>query len=72
MSVQTVRTVTALLDLALGLREAAARISATVARGQAEGRENLTPEELALLPSDDDLARLEQVAAIERARAAGR
>jgi hypothetical protein len=61
-----------LLQLIDALVERVRRTTALVRAMKAEGRDKLTPEELASLQADDDDARGELVDAIERAKAEGR
>jgi hypothetical protein len=61
----------AAIDLILALLTRASAISAIVAQAQAEKRD-LTEAEMNQIISDDDKARTDLVAAIEKAKAEGR
>ena len=60
--------VTEAVTLLLALLDRAAAISALIAKAQAEGRPNLTPDEWKQITDSDDAARAELVAAIAAAK----
>ena len=68
---QGVNTVLSLLDSATVALGNAQKVSAMVAKAQADGKDTLDPAEWAALFTDDDNARAALVAAIEKAKAAG-
>lgn len=57
----------AAIELALQLIDAAARLGQLVRQARAEGREDLTDDELQAVVADNDAARAQLVAAINRA-----
>jgi hypothetical protein len=64
--------VAALIELLLQAAGAAGKLSALIAKAHAEGRDTVSQEELDALAVDDDAANSGLVAAIAKAKAAGR
>jgi hypothetical protein len=60
------------IDLSLSLLQRAAQISSMVRNAQAEGREDLLPEEWNVLQAQDDEAKARQLDSLARAKAEGR
>lgn len=64
--------VAAALELLLQLAGTAGQVSALIARARAEGRTEISEEDLASVVGADDAARARLVAAIEAAKVEGR
>lgn len=64
--------ITAALELLLQATQAAARLSALIATARAEGREELTADELHTVIVENDKATADLALAIEKAKAEGR
>ncbi len=62
----------AAIDLLLALADRVGRVSEMIKAARAEGRDDLTDEELVALQLEDDAARVDFANAIEQARAEGR
>lgn len=60
------------ITLLIALANNAGKISQMIAKAQSEGRTELTPEEWDSIISDDDTARIRQIAALEKAKLEGR
>lgn len=60
------------IDLSLAFIQRAAQISAMVRNAQADGRDDLLPEEWQALQAQDDESRAKQLESLARAKAEGR
>lgn len=63
-TITAINTLASLLQVAMNGLAAATQVSAIIAKAQAEGRTELTPEEMATIKGADDAARAGLVAAI--------
>lgn len=63
--------VAAALELLLQLAGTAGQVSALIARARADGRDEISEDDMASVVGADDAARARLVAAIEQAKAAG-
>lgn len=64
--------ITAALELLLQLSQGAARLTALISQARAEGRDELTADELHAVTTENDKATADLVAAIAKAKAEGR